>query len=169
MAVTQTITLDVNRVDMFDCITTKQADSGRKIKIKITVDGVQYEIPSGATITLRVIKPDGTSVLKTGSVTSDGCALVQLNSNILAAPGRIHADVAVLDGDTTVSTVSFVIRNQKLPGDTSAITSSNSYEALSTLTNSINNTYNSLAASKANGTGITVSFDNGDLLVKEVS
>ena len=165
MAVTQNITLDVNQPNIFYYINTKQSDGGRRLRIRITVDGTPYNIPTGATATLRIAKPNDTFATGTGSIQSDGTCIVTLTASMLSVVGKIFADLSIVYSGTTVSSVSFIIMNREFPGDVSKITSSSTYTSLNTLVSSLSDydaRLTALRSNKAAGTGITVSL-SGDI------
>ncbi len=172
MSVVQNLTLDVNNVSMFDYINTKQGDDGRYLYIRITVDGAPVDVPAGSTVAFRAVKPDNTIIYDAGSVLTDGRVAVRLSQNALAVPGRIMADISVISGGKMVSTVTFVILNREYLGDASAITSTSSFTALSSLVTGLSNYDSSLTAlnnNKATGPGITVDLIDGIMYVTEVS
>ncbi len=171
MSVIQNITLDVNQISMFSYINAKQADSGRILRCRITVDGVPYDVPTSATVVFRAIKPDDTFIYNDGTVNSDGTVSVSLTGQTLACVGKVFADIAVKYGNTTVSSVSFVIYVREIPGN-DTIVSSSEFSVLSSLISNISvydSTLTNLRNNKANGPGITVDLNNDILTVTEVS
>ena len=176
MLVTQDLTLDVNQVSMFSYINAKQGDSGRRLRIRITVDGTPIDVPSGATVNLRAVKPDDTFIYRNGMVLSDGRIQVRITSQTFAVPGKVFVDIEVIHADTTTpfttSTVTFVIYVKEAPMDTQAISSSNDFAALTSLVNGLSDYDNQLVLidnNKANGPGITVDLEDDILTVTEVS
>ena len=172
MAITQYVRLDVNQISTFSYINAKQGDSGKVLRIRITINGEPYDIPTSASVILRAIKPDNTVIYNLGTVYSDGTCGVTLTEQTLAVTGKIYADVSVMYGDVSVSSVTFVIFNEEFPKASSSITSSSQLSALSSfvsyLTN-YNTTLTTLENNKADGAGITVSLNDGILTVKKTT
>lgn len=164
MSVYQNIKLDVNRINTFSVINAKQGDSGRMLKVQITINDEPYYIPRNAYVIFRATKPDDTFVYNFASVQSDGTCTIQLSQETLASPGKIYCDLSVLVGRSTVSSVTFVIFNDKFPRSPSSITSANEYLALSNLVTYLSN-YSSKVDRLANGRGITASLENDILTV----
>jgi len=172
MLASQNITLDVNKISMFSYINGKQNDSGRRINVRITVDGVNLDVPSSATVILRAIKPDDTVIYHNGIVMSDGRVAVRFPSQMLAVEGKVYADISVLHDNRTVSTVSFAVLVRRVPYDETVIKSDSSFGALTALVNSLTQydaQLTTLTNDKANGHKITVELADDILTVTEDS
>lgn len=114
MIVTQEIQLDINRAGLY--VYAKQADDGsRYLKITMMDGNDALSIPSGASVSIRALKPDGTSVVNNGVRNSDGTATVELTSQILAVKGRVRADVSVAQSGSILSTATFYIIVDDVP------------------------------------------------------
>lgn len=162
MAVTQNITLDVNQPNIFYYINTKQSDGGRRLRIRITIDGTPYNIPTGATVVFRAAKPDDTFVYESVAVNSDGSCSVNISADTLDVVGKIFADVSVIYGGTIVSSVSFVIMNRDVPMNITALAATTEYSSLNTFVNNTSS-YDAALLNKAVGVGLTASL-SGEIL-----
>ena len=170
-ATPQIVTLDVNQISMFRYLNAKQADSGRRLKARITVDGQPYKVPTTATVTFRAVKPDDKVIYDSGSINSDGSINVTISAQTLAVVGKVFADISIVDGGKTVSTVSFVILVDELKGAAS-IVSSSSFTALQNLVSSLSSYDTELArleSTKADGPGIEVILEEDILTVNKTT
>lgn len=142
----QTINLDISLRDPTPRVVAKQGDAGsRKIMIKLYDNGIPANInnqiaPSGTEQkgVVRFCKPDGTGGIydKTEdnlpACTLDGDNItVRLAAQMLTCPGDVVADVAIICGNTVISTFNFVVHVQAAP--TAGITPSNNYYNYQTL------------------------------------
>lgn len=136
----QTINLDISLRDSTPRVVAKQGDAGsRKIMIKLYDNGIPANInnqvaPSGAEQkgVVRFRKPDGTGGIY--DKTEDNlpaCILggdnitVRLAEQMLTCPGDAVADVAIICGNTVISTFNFVVHVQAAP--MAGVTASNNY------------------------------------------
>ena len=136
----QTINLDISRRDPTPRVVAKQGDAGsRKIMIKLYDNGIPANInnqiaPSGTEQkgVVRFCKPDGTGGIY--DKTEDNlpaCILgrdnitVRLAEQMLTRPGDVVADVAIICGNTVISTFNFVVHVQATPA--AGVTASNNY------------------------------------------
>lgn len=142
----QTINLDISLRDPTPRVVAKQGDAGsREITIKLYDKGVpaniNNQITSPGTTTkgiVRFCKPDGKGGIY--DRTEDNliaCTLgkdtitVRLAAQMLTCPGDVVADVAIICGNTVISTFNFVVHVQAAP--TAGITPSNNYYNYQTL------------------------------------
>lgn len=136
----QAINLDMSLRDPTPRVVAKQGDAGsRKITIKLYDNGIPANInnqiaPSGAEQkgVVRFRKPDGTGGIY--DKTEDNlpaCILggdnitVRLAEQMLTRPGDVVADVAIICGNTVISTFNFVVHVQATPA--AGVTASNNY------------------------------------------
>lgn len=136
----QTINLDMSLRDPTPRVVAKQGDAGsRKIMIKLYDNGIPANInnqvaPSGTEQkgVVRFCKPDGTGGIY--DKTEDNlpaCILggdnitVRLAEQMLTRPGDVVADVAIICGNTVISTFNFVVHVQAAPA--AGVTASNNY------------------------------------------
>lgn len=142
----QTINLDMSSHGPCPRVMAKQGDAGsREITIKLYDKGVpaniNNQITSPGTTTkgiVRFCKPDGKGGIydKTednlSACTLDGDNItVRLAAQMLTCPGDVVADVAIICGNTVISTFNFVVHVQATP--TAGITPSNNYYNYQTL------------------------------------
>lgn len=164
MAVYQNVEFDINQVNTFSLINTKQGDSGRILRIQLTLNGEPYKIPISAHAIFRAIKPDDTFIYNSCTVNQDGTCYVVLTQEVLSVSGKIYGDISIIQDRTTVSSVSFVIFNEKFPQADTSISSSSQYTALANYVSLLSG-YSSKLDTLANGRGITASLDDGVLTV----
>lgn len=136
----QTINLDISLRDPTPRVVAKQGDAGsRKIMIKLYDNGIPANInnqiaPSGTEQkgVVRFCKPDGTGGIY--DKTEDNlpaCILggdnitVRLAEQMLTRPGDVVADVAIICGNTVISTFNFVVHVQATPA--AGVAASNNY------------------------------------------
>ena len=73
----QEITLDLNSSSAFVVVDAKQGDvNSRTLLVHYTSNGEEYKVPHNNFVTLRMRKPDGTSILNNTTVNYDGTVLV---------------------------------------------------------------------------------------------
>lgn len=142
----QTINLDMSSHGPCPRVMAKQGDAGsREITIKLYDKGVpaniNNQITSPGTTTkgiVRFCKPDGKGGIydKTEDNLS-ACTLggdsitVRLAAQMLTCPGDVVVDIAIVCGETVISTFNFIVAVQAAP--TAGITPSNNYYNYQTL------------------------------------
>ena len=100
MNMEQVIVLDVLSGAAPEVIHAKQGDaSTRFVRVELTAGGVAYTPPEGATARFRCVKPDGHSCLNPAVINADGSVTVELTEQALIVPGRVLADVSLMDAD----------------------------------------------------------------------
>ena len=100
MNIEQVIVLDVASGAAPEVIHAKQGDaSTRFVRVELTAGGVAYVPPDKATARFRCVKPDGKSCLNPATINEDGSVTVELTEQALIVPGRVLADVSLLDAD----------------------------------------------------------------------
>lgn len=128
------INLEVNNFDCPVIIDAKQADdNSRFINVQLTENHAPIQVPAGATVRLRTLKPDGTSALTTGTRNTDGTVTVELTEQVLAVEGTVKADISILQGNEILSSANFRIKVQAVPLG-AEIVSSNEFTALTEMT-----------------------------------
>ena len=109
-------------------IYAKQHDfNSRFLKIRIQVDGVDFDVKPTSRATLNVSRPDKSTKKIGGSVNSDGTVTIPMDSWMLDLAGTIQCDVSVVEEEgTTVSkltTMKFSIRvEEEVVCDDSCVT-----------------------------------------------
>lgn len=133
MILTQNIRLNVNQLANYTYVTAKQADANsRFLKITFCDDMQDLTVPAGALVTLRALKPDGTSCAISGTRNNDGTVTVELTNQVLAIEGLVRADVSTSQNGEVLSTATFFIKVGAVPIGT-AIVSSNEFLDLTDL------------------------------------
>mgnify|MGYP002855978252 FL=1 len=131
MEVTQDIKLNINDTGQYLVVSVKQADSGRKLRVTMMDDDTEITVPNTATVSVRVLKADGTSVDDSCTV-SGGKIIVALTSQITAVEGYAKADVSVASGGKIVSTATFLLKVGAVPVGVQVV-SQNEFTQLSAL------------------------------------
>lgn len=113
MQTTTQIKLDVASNMSPPTVYAKQLDkSTRYVKATILQNGVPYTIPEGATARIRILKPDGTAVYNTATV-SNNAVTAELTSQTLAVSGIATAEMGLYKDDQILSTFVFYIRIER--------------------------------------------------------
>lgn len=131
MEVTQSIKLNINATGNYCVVTVKQGDTGRKLNVTMCDGQTELFIPSSATVSVRVLKADGTSVDDAATV-ENGKAIVELTEQMTAVAGIAKADVSVASDGKIVSTATFLLKIGAVPMGVE-IVSENEFTQLSTL------------------------------------
>jgi len=100
------LTVDING-DINDIIAAKQDDANSRFLDFKFVDGAQPINLNKHTVRLRAVKPDGHRVYNNGVITDGarGRAQVELTNQVLAAPGKVEAELTIYgDGEKEVLT-----------------------------------------------------------------
>lgn len=132
MNYTRNIYLDVNATTAVTVVKAKQGDDSlRYINITLQKDGVRIVPEAGCTAVFRLEKPDGTSVVNSATIESDGTITVTLTTQCTAISGKCNADIVIQDSNNkTISTAVFVLEVVKSPDIANQIASSNEYGIL---------------------------------------
>lgn len=130
MQTTAQIKLDVASNMSPPTVYAKQLDkSTRYVKATILQNGVPYTIPEGATARIRILKPDGTAVYNTATVSSDAVT-AELTSQTLAVGGIATAEMGLYKDEQILSTFVFYIRIERSAISDEAIESSDEFTVL---------------------------------------
>lgn len=91
----QEITLELNSNTAYTTVGAKQGDHvSRVIKVHITQNGEDWEIPVGVSASYRVRKPDGYAIWNEAVIdNNENVVLITLTEQTLAAAGRAYADI----------------------------------------------------------------------------
>ena len=123
-------TVDLSGEMYFNYITATQGDeNSRFVKITVVSGGLNFSAPKGATAVLRCKKPDGTFALNDAQIEEDGTITAELTENMLAAVGNCRCEVTIYDGESSLTTVPFIVK--VTPGAVDPqIESTDEYQAL---------------------------------------
>ena len=134
------ITLPVSGEASRVLVCAKQGDAGsRMIHASLTDENGPVLLPEGATATISMIKPDGTSIFNAAEIWDNQIVAV-LTEQMLAARGRAFCDVNVFDTDgTLLSSSGFTLDIEKSAHLDDAIESSNEFTALRKIMEGISN------------------------------
>lgn len=113
MQTTAQIKLDIASNMSPPTVYAKQLDkSTRYVEATILQNGVPYTIPEGATARIRILKPDGTAVYNTATV-SNNAVTAELTSQTLAVGGIATAEMGLYKDDQILSTFVFYIKIER--------------------------------------------------------
>ena len=130
MQTTAQIKLDVASNMSPPTVYAKQLDkSTRYVKATILQNGVPYTIPEGATARIRILKPDGTAVYNTATV-SNNEVTAELTSQTLAVGGIATAEMGLYKDDQILSTFVFYVRIERSAISDEAIESTDEFTVL---------------------------------------
>ena len=125
MIYNQNITLDLNTNTSYVVVGAKQGDSGRTITATIMDNGNLYSINDEVTAVYRIRKPNGEGIWNGATLyPSTSKVVFTLSSYDLSEAGRNFVDISFMNGNTVLSTVSFIIDVQSVPGLTDSVISS---------------------------------------------
>ena len=113
-------------------VQAKQGDKGtRFVRVSLTNNGAEFEIPSGVTVIANIQKPDRKFCFNECNL-EENKVLVPLTNQALAVAGTAGCDSEIRDGggNLILSSQAFTIEIEKSMRDESAIESSNEFTAL---------------------------------------
>lgn len=113
-------------------VQAKQGDKGtRFVRVSLTNNGAEFEIPSGVTVIANIQKPDRKFCFNECNL-EENKVLVPLTNQALAVAGTAECDIEIRDGggELILSSQAFTIEIEKSMRDESAIESSNEFTAL---------------------------------------
>ena len=130
MQILQKIFIDFGRHTIPTTVFAKQYDSeSRYIEIIPLNNGQKYELESGITATLQIVKPDEKVVISTCTI-SDGVITEELSKQALAVNGIATAEIALYKNTAVLSSQTFYIEIKDSAYIAGAFESSNEYNAL---------------------------------------
>lgn len=113
-------------------VQAKQGDKGtRFVRVSLTNNGAEFEIPSGVTVIANIQKPDRKFCFNECNL-EENKVLVPLTNQALAVAGTAECDIEIRDGggNLILSSQAFTIEIEKSMRDENAIESSNEFTAL---------------------------------------
>ena len=113
-------------------VQAKQGDKGtRFVRVSLTNNGAEFEMPSGVTVIANIQKPDRKFCFNECNLEGNK-VLVPLTNQALAVAGTAECDIEIRDGggNLILSSQAFTIEIEKSMRDESAIESSNEFTAL---------------------------------------
>lgn len=130
------IVLDVSKPKALKAIVAKQNDvNSRFIKATLTNSGQIIPIDTGSTITFNVERPDGEVKALIGTLNEDGTVTVPLTQWVLELEGIVRCEISVIDTDSKLTTLSFVISVEENLYNTEDLIQDENYDLLVTLIN----------------------------------
>lgn len=113
-------------------VQAKQGDKGtRFVRVSLTNNGAEFEMPSGVTVIANIQKPDRKFCFNECTL-QENKVLVPLTNQALAVAGTAECDIEIRDGggELILSSQAFTIEIEKSMRDENAIESSNEFTAL---------------------------------------
>lgn len=113
-------------------VQAKQGDKGtRFVRVSLTNNGAEFEMPSGVTVIANIQKPDRKFCFNECTL-EENKVLVPLTNQALAVAGTAECDIEIRDGggELILSSQAFTIEIEKSMRDENAIESSNEFTAL---------------------------------------
>lgn len=113
-------------------VQAKQGDKGtRFVRVSLTNNGAEFEMPSGVTVIANIQKPDRKFCFNECTL-EENKVLVPLTNQALAVAGTAECDIEIRDGggNLILSSQAFTIEIEKSMRDENAIESSNEFTAL---------------------------------------
>ena len=145
MQAIQRLTLDVNSTDSYKYVYGIQFDNKSRILIiKLEESGKPFTPPPKCTAMFRCLKPDGTSVLNSAIINSDGTIIAELTNQVLAVKGEVEADISLIEGETVLSSATFKIEVEKVPASANQAISTNEFLILNQKIAEVNNAIDSI-------------------------
>ncbi|WP_315122347.1 BppU family phage baseplate upper protein, partial [uncultured Clostridium sp.] len=139
------IILDIKRAQRNEYIEVVQGDTDTNIfNIALKKDFEPYPL-TGTTVEISFAKSDGTTVVQDKSLgititdATNGKIKCELKTNTIAAPGRVRAEVRVLEGSKILTSTSFEFFVKRAIFGDDTIKSSNEWPLLSKLLDASNN------------------------------
>ena len=130
------ISVDLLKKSPQKAVLAKQNDANsRFLDITVLKDGAVFNVPPDTTVTLNVLKPDGTHTMTSATVNANGTVTAELTSQTLAAEGRAECELTLISANPTreLTTMTFYVDVQPALRDDDDIASSDEYSALTTL------------------------------------
>lgn len=128
---TKIIKLDINK-RLYEKITAKQGDTKSRFLLFHLLDGaVQFSLV-GRTVRVYGLKPDNKEFFNDLQIVdvNKGYCKLELTSQALAVPGDLDLELVIMEGESKLSSIPFVVEVIKSLNSKSAIESSNEYKAL---------------------------------------
>lgn len=132
------ILLDIKKHNKIDYIEVVQGDSFSNIFNITLVDGLNPFILTNTNVEIVFSKSDGTTVQQTDIAILDelqGKMQCILKTNTIASPGRVLAEVRILEGETLLTSTKFEFFVRKSLMDDKTIESTNEFPLLTQLIN----------------------------------
>lgn len=141
MEVKNKITLDLQNIDATPLLFAKQGDAGsRSVEITLTDNRALWPVPSSAAILIRYRKasgaagmydtlPDGKRAYTVDA--ANGRITIVLAPQMLAEPGSVRVDAAIISGTQVLATFDFSIQVERSPVDNADLESQDYYKVAS--------------------------------------
>lgn len=127
------ILLDIKKYNKIDYIEVVQGDSFSNVLNISLIDGINPYDLTNTSVEIVFSKPDGTTVQQTDiAVINSAQGKIQciLKTNTIAVPGKVVAEVRVLEGETLLTSTRFEFYVRKSLIDDETVESSNEFGTL---------------------------------------
>ena len=117
--ITQKITIDVARANVFSAIIGKQFDTdSRFLNCTLAQEGVAMEIESGVTVSINARRPDNTTSSFAGERNADGTVTVPIDEWILEQNGMVSLSVSIVSASgEKLTSCTFYLNVQQAEGE----------------------------------------------------
>lgn len=128
---TKIIKLDINK-RLYEKITAKQGDTKSRYLLFHLLDGAIPFSLVGRTVRVYGLKPDNKEIFNDLQIVdaNKGYCKLELTTQALALPGDLDLELVIMEGESKLSSIPFVVEVLKSLNSKSAIESSNEYKAL---------------------------------------
>lgn len=128
---TKIIKLDINK-RLYEVIRAKQGDTQSRFLLFHLLDGAIPFSLNGRTVRVYGLKPDNKEIFNDLQIVdaTRGICKLELTSQALAVPGNLDLELVIMEGESKLSSIPFVVEVLKSLNSKSAIESSNEYKAL---------------------------------------
>lgn len=125
------IKLDINK-PIYEKIQAKQGDTKSRYLLFHLLDGAIPFSLNGRTVRVYGLKPDNKEIFNDLQIVdaTRGICKLELTSQALAVPGNLDLELVIMEGESKLSSIPFVVEVLKSLNSKSAIESSNEYKAL---------------------------------------
>ena len=125
------IKLDINK-PIYEKIQAKQGDTkSRYLLFHLLDEAIPFSL-NGRTVRVYGLKPDNKEIFNDLQIVdaTRGICKLELTSQALAVPGNLDLELVIMEGESKLSSIPFVVEVLKSLNSKSAIESSNEYKAL---------------------------------------
>lgn len=134
MEIVRRVKIDVARENVFAPIQAKQSDANsRFLDVTVSDQGEVLTVPSTATVLINARRRDDTSKSFAGSVNTDGTVRVPLSAWMLEHDGDVLCDISIISDSERLTTMSFVLKVQRVANAGSDTSQDENYDVLLSL------------------------------------
>lgn len=133
--ITQEITVEVAKPNLFQALVAKQSDcNSRFLKVTLADNGKKIEINPTSTTRINAKRPDGQTGAFEGVSNEDSTVTVPLAAWILELAGVVNCDISIIDTEgRKLTSTSFTVKVEEAACSDDEIQSDGKYDILTTL------------------------------------